>query len=573
MFLNQNTGRKYLETLKWRLGGCCLIILLGMLLGCGAIACLTKRAFAQDRVPSSQQILLLIDNSQSMFDTNDPNLLRIEATRLFITYLGVDTNLTTQQLGIIFFGTEAETIVPLTVLNDDLKRTDLFELIAHPSDMGWTNPQAAFDLAEEMFAGAKARDTAQVAILLTDGKPEWRKNPSAGETEQVVARLRETAAGFAEKGIPLFTILLHDANTVTADPDIETIYAPLWQELAQMTPGGKFYRADRDEALVDIYHDIVISLTHRNSDGAVIKTTVQTETIEPVPVEANLAQVTFVIRKSDPALEVVIFQPDGNPLADGIPGVQYVGQAGVGTEEIWAISHPQTGMWQVRINGQGQVEVWKDFYPATPTPSPMPSPASTATGNPPATFTPLPTITPVPATATLAPTVTHTPFASPVSTPLPASGRGDTHPIVYLGLPVVLLGLVGGGWAYFAGSRRTPLLEGSLRRLNAPAGNGADVPLRIDLDALRKHQLLLGPSAKADICLPQTAVEVTMQAQVDADGLSRVAVVTKLGKTENEPAQINNLPITDRSILWDGDVIKLAPYTFRYESLRARVKR
>lgn len=451
MLFKQLSGKKQLRKIKWRAGGCCLLILLILLLGCGGLVYLSREVLAQEQIPASQQILLLVDNSQSMFDTSDPDLLRIEAARLFITYLGVDSSRTAHQLGVIFFGTEAETRVPLTALNDDLKRKDILGLIANPPAMGWTNPQAALDLADGAFDGAGATDTGQAIILLTDGKPEWRKDPSATETEQVIARLKETAGRYSEQGIPLFIILLHDADVRAADPEIEAVYVPLWQEMAQTTPGGRFYRIDRSETLIDIYHDIVVSLTRRQSDGVVIETVVQTETVERVPVEDGLAQMTFVIRKSNPELAVAIFQPDGSPLSSRVPGVK---RAGAGLEEIWAIDQPQPGVGAVQINGQGEVKVWKDFYPAPPTPTLTPSATPTLTPTSVPTKTPSPTLTP-----TSAPLATHTPL--PTNTPLlltpvsplptvtvPASDENAGPRLGWvLGVPAALLGLAGGGWA------------------------------------------------------------------------------------------------------------------------------
>lgn len=68
--------------------------------------------------------------------------------------------------------------------------------------------------------------------------------------------------------------------------------------MAAATPVGRFYRARRSEELLDIYHDIVVALTGRQTTGIVIQSQVRTAMIEPVIVEPAWAQVTLVILKA-----------------------------------------------------------------------------------------------------------------------------------------------------------------------------------------------------------------------------------------------------------------------------------
>jgi hypothetical protein len=397
---------------KRRLAGCCLLVALGLLLACGALFGLSfylaRQAGAQE-AGQLLQVMLLIDNSNSMYEKegvgSDPDLLRIEAARLFIAYLGLDSRGPAHRLGVIFFGGQAQLVVPLTPLADDARRAELFQLIADPPRMGWTDTEAALELAAQTMGIGQATPAARAVVLLTDGKPEWSMQPTPGEQAQTIARLRQTAGRFAADGIPIFVILLQNAAT-DADPEIEQVYVPLWQEMAGATPPGRFYRARHGEDLLDIYHDIVVALTGRQTAGVVVQTQVQTHTVEYIPVEAGLAQVTFVVRKSDPALQVAVLRPSGQELAPDQPGVQYGGRPGQSREEVWAANDPEPGEWQVRINGRGTVTVWKDVYPApatptpsptyTPTASPTPSPTATSTSSPTASPTPLPSATPTP---------------------------------------------------------------------------------------------------------------------------------------------------------------------------------
>ncbi|MFQ5436772.1 MAG: hypothetical protein ACE5FD_18100, partial [Anaerolineae bacterium] len=82
--------------------------------------------------------------------------------------------------GVIFFGSTAETAVPLTPLTDSDRRHDLFNRIADPPRMGWTDHLAALALAQSQLANDTVPSRPAI-ILLTDGKPEWANEPAAAE--------------------------------------------------------------------------------------------------------------------------------------------------------------------------------------------------------------------------------------------------------------------------------------------------------------------------------------------------------------------------------------------------------
>lgn len=594
---------------KRRLVGCCLLLVLAGLLACAAIfgLAVSLAQGAQGFEETPLQVLLLVDQSNSLWEMggigSDPNLLRIEAARLFITYLGVDSQGPLHHLGVIFFGGEADLVVPLTPLADDARRAEMFELIANPARMTWTNHQAALDMAEAELAGAAdpAAPARPVLVMLTDGKSEWSTSPTAQEQADIIARLRDSAGRFAAQGVSLFIVLLQNEVTDN-DPLIEQVYAPLWQEMAAATPLGRFYRARRSEDLLDIYHDIVVTLTRRQTAGVVLEQQVQAETVERLAVESGLAQVTLVIRKSDPALQVSIFRPgSGQIVHPDDPGVQYAGQPGRSSEEVWAISDPPAGEWQVRLSGQGSVTVWKDFYPAPATPTFTPSPTLTPTQTPiPATptFTPSPTSTPT-QTPTAAPTVTSTPPPTatatlpppppsptfippspPPPTPVPSS-RVPTSRFTsllltpYSLLPPLFLLLAAGGWFWLRQRRLAPFLEGTLRRQVAPPTTaGSAAPSRLDLDALRRQEIRLGSGPGVDLVLPGAAdaptppVRLAARREPGGRGVAVVLVVEAAGTTG--PVLVNHLPVTGEWPLQDGDVIELGAYRFRYENLRRR---
>ena len=152
-FLGQHSP---FSSLRRRVRRCCLtagcglgVVLLVLVLLILLLVLAGDRAFGQ--APAGDGVMLLIDNSNSMYDLggvgSDPDLLRIEAARLFTAYLGVDADEADHRLGVIFFGGEAELVVPLTPLRDDIRRAEIADLIAEPERMRWTDPNRALELA------------------------------------------------------------------------------------------------------------------------------------------------------------------------------------------------------------------------------------------------------------------------------------------------------------------------------------------------------------------------------------------------------------------------------------------
>lgn len=377
----------------FRVMTCVLLVALLLALACAGLFFLVHSAIAEDAdIAEPLAVQLLIDNSNSLFEMggvgSDPDLLRIDAARLFISYLGVDDGQAIHRCGVIYFGDTARVVVPLTDLTDATRRQEMFSLLADPPRMGWTDQAEALTLARQELSAASGRPA---VIMFTDGKPEWDETPTTAERETVVARLRAESEALRQANIPLFIVLL--ANEATdADPEIADFWRPLWEELTGATRPGRFYVVRQPDDLPSIYHDIVLTLTGGRTDGAVLAAEVGPEGIrESVSVEPNLARLTLVVSKSAPELIVTILYPDGTPLSEGATGVRHAGTAGVTREEVWVVDEPSAGEWTVLISGEGRVTVWKDYRPQ-PTPTPTLTPS--ATSSPTATPLPSPTATP-----------------------------------------------------------------------------------------------------------------------------------------------------------------------------------
>lgn len=349
----------------------CLLVLLIVLFLCLALCALAVflvgRASAQGAEHLPLDVLLLIDHSNSMWDKDgvgsDPDLLRVQAANLFIAYLGVDTARIGNRLGVIHFGGESVLVAPLMLLNSTGRRQDIRAAIADPHRLDWTDPLEALQLAyETLFPEPEDhRDPARqpVVILLTDGKPELFPALSPEERATYVANLRVLVDRFRKQGCPIFTIALSNEAT-DADPEIQTVYRNMWQEIAARTPPAEYHEARTADDLLRIYHAIVARLTGAEPDAPVIETLVDGRAAETVTVETGLAQVTLVVLRSDPALEVRLLRPGGAPARPDDADVQHTGKTGVTREEVWAITNPRPGHWSLELQGHGTVLVWQD---------------------------------------------------------------------------------------------------------------------------------------------------------------------------------------------------------------------
>lgn len=555
-----------------RMVGCLFFLTVALLLLLALFVWLATPAGATPG--DSLAVWLVMDNSNSMFEANgsgtDPQLLRLDAARLFISYLGAEGDTAVHQCGVIFFGTEAEVMVPLTPLTDEQMRMELFARIANPAPIGWTDHVAALRLAYEQ---AQANQTGRPAIvLLTDGQPEWDSDPTEAEQIAYLAELETIGEQLHAAAIPLFIILLTNDETAL-NPAIAQTWQPIWQRLTAATPSGRFYLARQAEDLMAIYHDTVVALTGAQTAGVMFQETVSGTGMERViTVEPNLGQLTLVIGKTNPEVEATIWMPDGQMLTRTSAGVRYAGQPGVSREEIWSIPTPLAGLWRVQINGTGQVTVWKDYQilPTLSAETPATTPITLTTIIPTVsrpTSTPLPSAT---STSVLTPLLTVGVAISPGETGLPdksGSSLNNKPTTGWLwGLPLVLL-LVGLGYQTWHKWLSPPsTVTGAIRVLAGPGASAT--PSLLELDSLGRREITIGPDS-SDFPLPGATGTIILRSGPRLDGVETLLIQGR-GSTF-----INNEPLSTSQSLTDSAliVIGLAPdpvYRLRYENLRLR---
>ena len=517
----------------------------------------------------------------------DPELLRVDATRLFINTLGADSG-ARYRLGLLHFGGEVAPVAPLTDLADAAARQALLAAASQPQPMRWTDHLQALQAAEQMLAETGQPGSQRLIVLLTDGEPAPSPATYSGNYSEAgyAQALQAAAAELARADTALAVVLLSDTRT-SCGRRAATSWADRWRQVAETTPGGALYVASQADDLLPIYHAIVRQMLGV-AEGAAPATTAllapATPLVVDAPVAEPLASLILTIWKHDPATTVEVRDPNGQAVTRGGAAldqtdVTVTGFGTAGREEVWRIAQPRQGIWQVILAGQGRISVWQDRLPLpTPTPSATstlsPTPTASPTPVPPATRTPTasPSAQPSrrfaapmdlgetrqpPATATVTPSVTPeaTVLVADATTPDGEAGGGRSAWPLWAGggatLGLAALGLI-------VVRRPGPCLTGQLTPMATPAGSALVLPRDLGLE--RRRQVTLGRRGEHAWRLDgwDGAVRLT------AESSRGVAISPVAGA-----ATLNGQPLRQATPLEDGALIGCGEYQIRYENLLA----
>jgi Mg-chelatase subunit ChlD len=564
---------RQLRSLERRSCGCCLFTVLVFLLLIGGLIFLAARkasaAAPAEMGTPAYDVVLVSDQSPSMWDCDgigtDPQMLRVDATRLFINYLGADSS-SRYRLALLHFGGQVTQIAPPTELGDAAGRQKLIDAASHPQPIPYTDHLLALRAATNILHDAGLPESRRLVVMLTDGEPA--PNPAASSTAYDDARyaqaLRDQATTLANAGASLAVVLLSDLRTSCGRHAAQD-WTARWAEIAESTPGGALYTAGQSDDLLPIYHAIVRGLMGAGGAAEQPKQAVlsQQPFIVDVPVTGSLASLVLTVWKDDRNVSVQVRDPAGKAVAGGQANVTVTGQDAVSREEIWRIDRPGAGNWQVVLSGQGRVMVWQDRLPLLTPRSPAPTITASAAAT--AAPTDTPTLTPRPS-----PSPEDTPVPSPALTPVPAEPPAaiPAPPSPPASTPVTPPGT----WLYVAGGgalllalagwgvtrSRGPFLTGQLVPVAVPAGSDLAIPL--DLGRDRRKGVLVGKHGTGRWRLPDWPATVRLSA-------SDRRTVT-IGNVEGE-VSVNGQPLRHPKTLEDGAVIACGEYRLRYENLLA----
>jgi len=547
--------------------GCLLFLVLIILLVCGLLFFIVTPRQASASGAEPLVVWLLIDNSNSMFEKggigSDPELLRIDAARLFLNYLGVDVTDVVHKAGVIFFGGEARTVVPLTPLMSEDQRLQLFEQIANPSRLGWSDHLTALDLVQGEIENMDITHQPAI-ILLTDGKPEIGGSQTEAEQAVYIAALQEKVDALIAEGASLYIVLLTNEMT-SADDEIVDIWQPFWQQINTDKLDGEIYIASQPSDLPDIYHDIVVSLTGRQTDGVVLETTVMDTSSELLSVSPDLEQLTLVVGKGSPTQTISIYDSAGKLISEDPPQVRRSGDGSAGQEEVWVIENPASGQWTIQIVGAGDITVWQDSVPmpvvdamiSTPTPTVVSVSIPFAADTPSAVPSLMPTQRPTPVFA-------ETAVAVEVAVkPKKNEAISSSRPFIWSSVLVGAVLIIGAGTVVFYQRRQATeaAVTGVLRLLDGH--RTIDNRVVIDLDTLSVSQFTLGKQP-ADLPLS----DVTTQVRIRPGRL--LEDVYEMLVSGGEGVKLNGNSLTEEMILTDMAILDFDGTRVRYENLRLR---
>lgn len=529
-------------------------------------------------------IVLVSDQSVSMWDCDgvgsDPDLLRVEAVHLFVNYLGADSSNQRFRLGLIHFGGEARQMAPLTSISTEAMRSQLAAVAADPQPIPWTDPLKALRLAREMLKTTGHPGGKRVIVLLTDGEPAW-PNDAPTNAGLYKASLRGLAQEMALDKTTLYVVQLTNPNT-SCSQRMLTEWFDVWQEVVAVAGDGALQTATKAADLLPIYHTIVRDLIVRDT-GSVAQSQPLVESqalVERQPftvavaVDAPLTSMTLVVLKQHPETEVSVWGPMEETARNSATSVTVTGDGG--KQEVWRITAPRQGIWQVVLRGQGEVTVWQDRIAPLPTPTPLPTATHTPTEVPTATNTATATPTDTPtATSTMTPTPTATPTDAPTATATNTDAPPATATITPTEAPpvvvehsqapwwgmlwggVLIVGLVAIG-SVAAATRQSARLSGELTPVRTPDATKIGGEM-ITGDLSRMRRLVLGAKGKGQWRLARW----NGNAHLEAAGHGQTRIVP----TDSGTVLLNDTPLFRPAILHDGDHLTFGEYRFRYDNL------
>lgn len=355
------------------------------------------KASSDDFKPKPLDVILIVDQSNSMFKESDPGVveknpdgtikrvngrpvyktlpIRQLAAQYFVDYLHVDQIPgVDNRVGVIYFGETSKLVAPLTSVSTEENVQRLHELLSEaPPDLHWTDTNSAFEAAyKELFESPRSNpDHEHVIVFLTDGHPQiaypWpiedtkRSDGSVLEGKKsYYMRHKELMRRFKEKGIRVYTVIIAKTGYVDwkdkdlQDPRMASLgfknFANLWQQAAAET-GGEYFRVGVNKNkelnkadLLPIYHTILAELLNvsplQRQQGNI---TSEDQTI-PIAV-GNCKKLIVTVLKGSENTKITLLSPDNHPVPPSNSRRGYL---------LYTIQKPASGNWWLRfVGGKG----------------------------------------------------------------------------------------------------------------------------------------------------------------------------------------------------------------------------
>jgi hypothetical protein len=494
-------------------------------------------------------IILVIDQSDTMFFKNDPLSWRITLAKLFIDLLSVDQSGASHRLGVVMFG-NPELAAPLMAIQEPGRREGLKSLLdANNRTLGITDIPAALKIAQ-MELDMNGRPTAtQAIILISDGICQVKSEMDATAIQTCHDDIRQLAIGGSERQRPLFAIALASREQRARQDYAQ--YPLFWRELAQSTGGLYFEPTNATDQLLNAYMQIIQHLFGLPAEAI---TVVQVPIQMRFDLTADCQQAVFTAVKYNPGIATRLVRPDGRQLAPGATDsdVQIVSSP---NSDVFSVQAPAAGAWMVELDGNGSASVLSMCLEGAGggDTSPQIPPVAVTTTVAPVDITPT-----TPASQGIVPTtpgpqdITPTTPTAPNATPTKTPPCGSVDCWVLILIAVVIFGLLslGGGLAaYWFYSR--PNLVGEFE---GPGGT---------LILLRgRGPAYIGSDPKSLVSVLEEGIQ-PQHAQLRPIGSRKKPQVELRTLRAGDYVQVNGLE-TAFQILQDGDTIQVGTQLYQY---------
>lgn len=295
-----------------------------LLLTAALLAVATLPASAQG--PQNISLVLIIDNSGSMAQTDPANLRFVAASQL------VDLLESGDEISVVLFANESSVLVPLSAVTDEASRQLIRSQLAPVAPSGSTNMRAGLEAGlAELEKGTNA---VRFAIFLTDGQlypPGW-PSFSAAEQEAERSALFGLASSFGEREWGLFAVSLAAA-----------VEPGFLQTLADN--GGGLYREAPAAAVLTLVFQEVFAAQKLDVFEILFS-----DCLAP----GEERSVSFPVHEFVSTLSLFVTYPDDlRPTVSvvGPDGASVSPSGGDASYDAFSIETPARGAWTVRVMG------------------------------------------------------------------------------------------------------------------------------------------------------------------------------------------------------------------------------
>ena len=269
---------------------------------------------------SIADIVLIIDSSGSMYD-NDPNDLRKSAANLFI---GLASNASDVQIGVVDFDDWAVTLSPLTFAN--VGKLQLEAAVNRVDSSGGTEIAAGLREGFDVLSASNTPDAKKAAVLLTDGQ-------DSSNTRQIVSN-------YAARDWSIYTIGLG-----------EGVDRRKLEDIAAATPEGEYYQVDLSK-IQEIYNKILAKVTRKSILSSLRGYLNQDQQVRKnVWIDSTVGQVDFSASWTGSTIEMALVDPSGFEITPAISATHGISYQVAPTFVIYTVDNPMEGEWSMKIKG------------------------------------------------------------------------------------------------------------------------------------------------------------------------------------------------------------------------------